>query len=215
MPNQESAGHLDPATRRRLERDFDDLRGEFNPLLGDDVVERCLEESLGGLATRARLTTFVPLLVHRYARQQLRALAQSEGVLAKDVPEVLFVCVHDAGRSQMAAALLERFAADSVHIRTAGTHPLAELNPNVVAVMQAHGLNLSRAYAKPLTDTVLTAADVVVTIGCPDAVPTDSRRRRLDWDVPDPEGKDQTEIAAICGLLDEYVNELLSDLRRT
>ena len=91
-------------------------------------------ESLQTLPAHAS-TDFVPLLVHRFARERLRALAQAEGALAKDVPEVLFVCVHNAGRSQMAAALLDRYAEGRVHVRSAGSAPADEINPEVVAAM--------------------------------------------------------------------------------
>jgi len=204
--------HLDPATRRRLERDFEDLRTEFLPILGRDVVEACLHESLSRLTDGARHNAFVPLLAERFAREQLRALAQSEGLLDKTVPEVLLVCVHDAGRSQMAAALLDQRAHGRVHIRTAGTHPSAEINPIVAAVLEQRDLNLSRAYAKPLTDAVVDAADVIVTLGCPDALPPISGKERFDWDVPDPEGKEPGEVSAICDELDRRVAELIAHL---
>ena len=120
MPTTRPPEHLDAATHRRLERDFADLRNEFEPLLGPDVVEQCLQETLDRLTSGGGHNAFVPLLAQRFAHEQLRALAQYEGALDKTLPEVLFVCVHDAGRSQMAAAILAQRAEGAVHVRTAG-----------------------------------------------------------------------------------------------
>jgi protein-tyrosine-phosphatase len=203
--------HVDAATRRRLERDFADLRREYTPLLGAAEVDRCLQDTLDRLTTGARATSFVPLLAQRFARQELRAMAQSAGTLEKSVPEVLFVCVHDAGRSQIAAALLDQRAGGAVHVRTAGTNPSAEVNPAVAAALANRGLSVTRAYAKPLTDAAVRAADVIVTIGCPDAVSANGHDR-FDWDVPDPDGGDKAEIAALCDELDRRVAGLLAHL---
>ena len=105
-----------------------------------------------------------------------------------EVPEVLFVCPHNAGRSQMAAALLDREAAGRVRVTSAGSQPASELNPAVVAAMAEIGLDISRAFPKPLTAGTLAAADVVITMGCGDACPVYPGKRYLDWDLPDPAG---------------------------
>jgi protein-tyrosine-phosphatase len=206
--------HLDPATRRRLERDFKDLRDEFTPVLGAEAVESCLQGCLDSLVVHARLNSFVPLLAQRFAREQLGAAAQNQGLLDKTVPEVLFVCTHDAGRTQMAAALLDHHAAGAVHVRTAGTNPSAELNPVVAATLAQRDLTLSAAYAKPLTDTVIRAADIVVTLGCPDAVHTEPGQEHYDWDVPDPEGKPPDAVSAVCDDLDRRVTDLLAHINQ-
>jgi protein-tyrosine-phosphatase len=204
--------HLDAATRRRLERDFADLRDDFTPLLGADVVDECLDGTLGRLTSEGQATPFVPLLAQRFARQELRAMAQSAGTLEKRVPEVLFIDVHDAARSQIAAALLDHRAGGGVHIRTAGTSPSADINPVVTAVLARRGLSTSRAYAKPLTEAVVRAADVIVTLGSRDAV-ADHGQPRFDWDLPDPEGKGEAEVAALCDDLDGRVRDLLAFLQ--
>ena len=206
------ADRLDPVTRRRIERDFADLRAEFVDLLGAETVDRCLSDSLAKLAGTAQINNFVPLLAQRFARQQLRALAQSRGVLEKTLPEVLFIDVRDAGRSQIAAVLLDYHAAGAVHVRTAGTDPGAELNPTVIEELTRRGLNVSRAYAKPLTDTVGRAADVVVTLACADVVPHYPEQRRYDWDVADPEDMNQPAVAALCDDIDRRVKELAAVL---
>jgi len=213
MPTSSLPEHLDAATRRRLERDFADLRSEYAPLLGADVVEQCLQATLDRMTSARGQSPFVPLLAQRFAREQLGALAQGEGLVDKTVPEVLFVCVHDAGRSQIAAAMLSQRARGTVHVRTAGTSPTSDINPRVAEVLDQRGLFHSGAYAKPLTDTVVRAADVVVTLGCADAVTPIAGQERFDWDIPDPEGKQPADIAAICDDLELRVAELLEHLR--
>ena len=129
-----------------------------------------------------------------------------------DVPEVLFVCVHNAGRSQMASALLDHHAGDRVHVRSAGSTPAAEVNPSVVAAMAELGLDLSREFPKPLTDGYVQAADVVITMGCGDACPIYPGKRYLDWELPDPAGKSLEEVRPIRDEIDRLVRALLEDL---
>jgi arsenate reductase len=154
----------------------------------------------------------VPLLAERFARERLRAVAQTEGRIVKDTPEVLFVCVHNAGRSQMAAALLDRRAEGRVHVRSAGSTPADEINPSVAAAMAEVGLDLSREFPKPLTDDVVRAADVVVTMGCGDACPVYPGKRYLDWELDDPAGLGLEEVRAIRDEIDRRVKELLAEL---
>ena len=125
---------VDLITRGHLERGLDHLSDEFAGTFSAETVERYMAESLEVLGG-ARLKDFVPLFVHRFARERLRALGQVPGTIAKPVPEVLFVCVQNAGRSQMAAALLDHYAAGRVHVRSAGSAPADQINPAVVAAM--------------------------------------------------------------------------------
>ncbi len=127
-------------------------------------------------------------------------------------PEVLFVCVHNAGRSQMAAALLDHHANGRVHVRSAGSTPAEEINPAVRAAMAELGLDLSAEYPKPLTDDDVRAADVVITMGCGDACPVYPGKRYLDWDLPDPAGKNIEEIRPIRDDIDRRVRTLLEQL---
>jgi arsenate reductase len=129
-----------------------------------------------------------------------------------DVPEVLFVCVHNAGRSQMATALLDHHAAGRVRVRSAGSTPADQINPAVIAVMDELGLDLSKEFPKPLTDDAVEAADVVVTMGCGDACPVFPGKRYLDWELPDPAGKQADEIRPIRDEIDRRVRALLADL---
>lgn len=129
-----------------------------------------------------------------------------------DVPEVLFVCVHNAGRSQMAAALLHHHAAGSVTVRSAGSAPVDTINPAVREVMAEIGLDLSHEFPKPLTTEAVHAADVVITMGCGDACPIFPGKRYLDWDLTDPAGKTVAEIRPIRDDIDARVRALLAEL---
>ncbi|MEU7812528.1 arsenate reductase ArsC [Pseudonocardia sp. NPDC049154] len=129
-----------------------------------------------------------------------------------DVPEVLFVCVHNAGRSQMAAALLDHHARGRVHVRSAGSAPADTINPAVREVMAELGLDLSTEFPKPLTDDVVRAADVVISMGCGDACPVYPGKRYLDWELTDPAGKSPEEIRPIRDDIDARVKALLAEL---
>jgi protein-tyrosine-phosphatase len=129
-----------------------------------------------------------------------------------DTPEVLFVCVHNAGRSQMAAALLERHAGGRVRVRSAGTAPSDEIDPNVVAVMAERGLDVASARPRVLRDDDVREADVVITMGCGDACPVVPGTRYLDWDLPDPAGKPLAEIRPIRDDIERRVVDLLREL---
>ncbi|HEX7464267.1 MAG TPA: arsenate reductase ArsC [Actinomycetota bacterium] len=128
------------------------------------------------------------------------------------LPEVLFVCVHNAGRSQMAAALLERHGNGRIRVRSAGSAPAAELNPAVVEAMAEIGIDLSSEVPKQLVEQHVREADVVVTMGCGDACPVYPGKRYLDWDLPDPAGKSLEEVRSIRDEIDRLVRQLLSEL---
>ena len=129
-----------------------------------------------------------------------------------DVPEVLFVCTHNAGRSQMAAALLDHEAAGRVRVTSAGSQPADQLNPAVVAAMAEIGLDTSREFPKPLTADKVQAADVVITMGCGDACPIYPGKRYLDWDLPDPAGLDLEAVRPIRDDIKRRVQQLLAEL---
>jgi len=129
-----------------------------------------------------------------------------------DAPKVLFVCVHNAGRSQIAAALLDHHADGRVEVRSAGTTPAGQINPAVIAVMDEIGIDLSKEFPKPLSDEAVEASDVIVTMGCGDACPVFPGKRYLDWELPDPAGKCVEEVRAIRDQIDDRVKELLAEL---
>ena len=151
-------------------------------------------------------------MVERFARQRLRALAQAEGKVTNEMPEVLFVCVHNSGRSQMAAGLLDKLADDRVHVRSAGSDPADQLNPNAVKAMEEVGVDISKEFPKPLTDEVVRAADVVITMGCGDACPIYPGKRYEDWDLEDPAGKDLETVRRIRDEIRDRVEALIQAL---
>ena len=132
--------------------------------------------------------------------------------MTKEVPEVLFVCVHNAGRSQMAAGLLNDRAGGRVIVRSAGSTPANELNPKVVEAMREIGIDIRREFPKPLTDESVRAADVVITMGCGDACPIYPGKRYEDWDLEDPAGKDLTTVRRIRDEIELRVERLLEEL---
>ena len=129
-----------------------------------------------------------------------------------DIPEVLFVCTHNAGRSQMAAALLDHQAAGRIRVTSAGSQPADQLNPAVVQAMAEIGLDISREYPKPLTTGKVQAADVVITMGCGDACPIYPGKRYEDWDLPDPAGLDLAAVRPIRDAIRDRVQALADDL---
>src|SRR5918996_41683 len=129
-------------------------------------------------------------------------------------PEVLFVCVHNAGRSQMAAALLERLAGEAVRVRSAGTQPIDEIHPRVVEGMREVGIDLAERRPERLEDSAVREADVVVTMGCGDQCPVYPGKRYEDWDLPDPSGRDLSEVRTIRDRIERRVRALLDSLER-
>lgn len=195
-----------------LHRLSEELTEKFTGIFAAETVERYVFESYTALARTSKIHSFLAATTARFAADRLRALAQSKGAIAHDVPEVLFVCVHNAGRSQMAAALLNHHAQGAVHVRSAGSAPGAELEPAVVAAMTEFGIDLSQEFPKPLTDDVVRAADVVVTMGCGDSCPVYPGKRYLDWKIEDPAETDLAGARIIRDEIDILVRKLLSEL---
>ena len=202
---------LDPVTRHHVERAAEALQREFEGIFSRETIARYLAESRDLLGD-ARINVFVPVLAHRFARERLRALAQAEGLVAKAQPEVLFVCVHNSGRSQMAAGLVNLRGQGKVHVRSAGSDPGERLNPAVITVMTEIGVDMSEQFPKPLTDEVVAAADAVITMGCGDACPIYPGKRYEDWDLPDPAGLTVEEVREIRDDLDARVKRLVTEI---
>ena len=202
---------LGPTTKEHLRRSVEVLAGEFAGIFSRETIDAYVEESLDQFAD-ARVEEFVPLMVERFARQRLRALAQVEGKMTKEVPEVLFVCVHNSGRSQMAAGLLDKLAEGRVHVRSAGSDPADQLNPNAIAAMAEVGVDISQEFPKPLTDEVVRAADAVITMGCGDACPIYPGKRYEDWDLEDPAGRDLETVRRIRDEIRDRVEQLIASV---
>jgi protein-tyrosine-phosphatase len=206
---------LDPVTRAHVEKAAESLESEFAGTFSRETIARYIAESVDLLGD-SKVNVFVPVLAHRFARERLKALGQAEGLITKELPEVLFVCVQNAGRSQMAAGLVTMRSGGAVHVRSAGSSPAEEINPDVAAVMGELGIDLSQAFPKPLTDEVVRAADVVVTMGCGDACPIFPGKRYEDWVVADPaEAGSLDAVRAIRDDIDGRVRQLLRELAVT
>jgi arsenate reductase (thioredoxin) len=195
-----------------LDRVVHDLSERFNGVFSSETVERYVRESYELLAARPTPGQRVPSLAAQFAADRLEALARDDAAPSADVPEVLFVCVQNAGRSQMASAILRHLAGDRVHVRTAGSDPAGEVRSSVLTALDEIGVPLAGEYPKPLTDEVVRAADVVITMGCGDACPIYPGRRYLDWDLPDPVGRPLTEVREIRDDIERRIRELLVTL---
>jgi arsenate reductase (thioredoxin) len=202
---------LDPVTRHHINQAADRLAEEFAGIFSQETIARYMAESTD-LLGEARINVFVPVLAHRFCRERLKALAQAEGIVDKDEPEVLFVCVHNAGRSQMAAGLLKRRSQGRINVRSAGSDPGEEINPNAIAALDELGIDMSEAFPKPLTDEVVRAADVVITMGCGDACPIYPGKKYEDWQLDDPAGQDLETVRQIRDDLDRQVQKLIAEL---
>jgi arsenate reductase len=202
---------LDPVTQHHVRQAAESLSDEFAGVFSQETIERYIAESvdlLGG----GKINDFVPVLAHRFARERLKALAQYEGLIVKEMPEVLFMCVHNAGRSQMAAGLVKLRSDGRVHVRSAGSDPGEEINPAVVTAMNEIGVDMSEEFPKPLTDEVVRASDVVITMGCGDACPIYPGKRYEDWTLDDPAGQDLDTVRRIRDEIDGRVQTLISEL---
>jgi protein-tyrosine-phosphatase len=188
-----------------------DLREEFRGIFSAETIELYLASSLLALQA-ARIKNFVPLFSGRYARQRLRALGRVEGKMTSTVPEVVFLCVHNAGRSQMAAAWAKALGGDRLEVFSGGSDPASEINPAAVAAMREVGIDITTEFPKPWTDEIIQAADVVITMGCGDACPIFPGTRYEDWEVPDPAGQEVAQVRPIRDDIERRVKVLLQQL---
>lgn len=190
----------------------DRLTTEFAGTFAVETVERFILDSLDQLRTTATVTTFLPLLTERFARERLRALARIEHLDPDAVPAVLFLCVHNAGRSQMAAGWLRHLAGDRVLVFSGGSEPASQINPAAVLAMAEEGIDITDEFPKPWTEEVVRAADVVVTMGCGDACPLYPGKRYEDWELNDPEGLTVEHVRPIRDEIRQRVEQLLVSL---
>ena len=193
-----------------LERIASDLATRFAGTLSPETVDRYVRESYRLLAERAGITRYLPSLTARFAGDRLDALTRVE--VPSQSPSVLFVCVQNAGRSQLASAILRSLAGDRVRVLTAGSEPAGSVNPLVVAALDEIGVPLGGEFPKPLTDEVVRAADVVITMGCGDACPVYPGRRYLDWELDDPAGLSMDGVRRVRDEIVVRVRALLAEL---
>ncbi|OLF09697.1 phosphotyrosine protein phosphatase [Actinophytocola xinjiangensis] len=187
------------------------LHTEFDGTFSAETIERFLRSSYDQFAARSTVPTFLPLLAERFARQRLRALATVEGRTAGK-PTVLFLCVHNAGRSQMALGFFHHLVGDRAVAWSGGSEPGHTVNPSAVDAMAERGIDISREFPKPWTDEIVQAADVVVTMGCGDICPVFPGKRYLDWTLDDPAGKTVADVRPVRDEIERRVRALLDDL---
>jgi protein-tyrosine-phosphatase len=184
----------------------------FDGIFGKETIELFLTSSYDQFADRATATNFLPIMAERFARQRLKALAKVEGKANDGLPTVLFLCVHNAGRSQMALGWFEHYAGDRAVAWSGGSEPGIEVNPAAIAAMAEVGIDISREFPKPWTDEIVQAADVVVTMGCGDACPVFPGKRYEDWTLDDPEGRSVEAVRPIRDEIGRRVRVLLDSL---
>lgn len=188
------------------------LHGEFGDHFGVETIERFLHSSYDQFAGSATIPNFLPLLAERWAHQRLTALARVEGKITDTKPMALFLCTHNAGRSQMALGFFNHLAGDRAVAWSGGSEPGAKINPSAVAAMAEVGIDITGEFPKPWADEIVEAADVVVTMGCGDACPFFPGKRYDNWELADPAGQDVEAVRLIRDDIEERVRRLLADL---
>ncbi len=197
--------------RIELARAVERLGREFAGTFSPETIERYVYDSYRQLSQRARVKTWLPMLTERFTRDRLRALGRLEGD-APAKPSVLFLCVHNAGRSQMAAGWLRHLAGEAVDVFSGGSDPGDETNANAVAAMAEVGIDISTEFPKPWSDEVAGAADVIITMGCGDACPILPGKRYEDWELTDPAGQPIEVVRQVRDDIEGRVRALVSEL---
>lgn len=188
------------------------LQRNFEGVFNAETIERFLISSYDDFAARITNDTYLPLFAERFARERLEALAKVEGKSTDDRPVVLFLCTHNAGRSQMALGFFRELAGDSAIAWSGGSEPGNAINPAAVATMAEVGIDISGEFPKPWTDEIVRAADVVITMGCGDACPIFPGKRYVDWQLDDPAGLDVEQVRPIRDDIKARVSSLISEL---
>ncbi|HXP19180.1 MAG TPA: arsenate reductase ArsC [Streptosporangiaceae bacterium] len=200
------------AVRMALRGAARDLHAQFRGVFGPETIESLLLSSYEELAATATVRNWLVIGAERFARQRLDALAHAESRASGRVPSVLFLCVHNAGRSQMALGWFTHLVGDRAIAWSGGSEPVASVNPGAVTAMAEAGIDISREFPKPWTDEFVLAADVVVTMGCGDACPLLPGKHYEDWELQDPSGKTIEEIRPIRDEIRDRVTDLLQRL---
>jgi protein-tyrosine-phosphatase len=188
------------------------LQKRYEGVFGTETIEEFLASSYEQFASTATTGAFLPIFAERFAKQRLDALARVEGKANDGLPVVLFLCVHNAGRSQMALGWFERLAGDRAVAWSGGSEPGNAVNPSAIAAMAEVGIDISKEFPKPWTQEIVQAADVVITMGCGDACPLYPGKRYEDWELDDPAGQSVEAIRPIRDEIGERVQRLLTSL---
>ena len=188
------------------------LEREFTGVFGRETIEQFVIDSLEQLLTSAKATTFLSIFAERFARERLTAVGKTQGTIASALPSVLFLCVHNAGRSQMAAGWLRKLAPGEIDVYSGGSEPASQINPAVIDAMDEVGVDIRAEFPKPWTDEVVGAVDVVVTMGCGDACPILPGKRYEDWELTDPASRTIEEVRPIRDEIRVRVEALMASL---
>ena len=203
---------MTPAERMCLHSAAKDLHTEYRGIFGQETIESLLFDSYAELASSATVTRWLVTGAERFARQRLQALAHAQATAADHKPAVLFVCVHNAGRSQIALGWFARLAQGRAIAWSGGSEPVSGIHAGVVAAMAEVGIDISGEFSKPWTDEFVLAADVVITMGCGDACPLLPGKHYEDWELDDPAGMTLEEIRPIRDEIKDRVANLIEKL---
>jgi len=185
---------------------------DFEQLFSREITQRIVSESLEELTEQATVATWLPTFAERFARDRLRALAKTEHLVDDERPSVLFLCVHNAGRSQMAAGLLRHLSGGTVAVYSGGSEPASEINSMAVEAMAEIGIDIENEFPKPWTNEIVGAVDVVVSMGCGDACPILPGKRYVDWELEDPAGQPLEVVRRVRDEIKKRVSNLIVEL---
>ena len=203
---------LTPVQRLDVDQAIARLQTRFAGKLNTETIARFVDESLETIMETAKIPDWVPLLAERFAADRLRALVRLESDGVGLNPSVLFLCVHNAGRSQMAAGWMRHITDGEVDVFSGGSEPAEAVNDAAVAAMAEKGIDIAGEIPQPWADEIVRAADVVVTMGCGDACPIFPGKRYVDWEVADPAGRPVDEVRVIRDDIEARVRGLISEL---
>jgi arsenate reductase len=210
-PSVPRLADLSPELQTQVRKSAAILHQRWEGRMNTETIERFLVESLD-LLKNSKVLTWTPVIAERMTNDRLRALVRLETTAADLNPSVLFLCVHNAGRSQMAAGFMRQLAGGRVDVFSGGSEPASSVNRAVVEVMAEKSVDVSREIPQPWADEVVRAADVIVTMGCGDACPVYPGKRYVDWELDDPAGKGVDEVRPIRDEIERRVRSLLAEL---
>jgi arsenate reductase (thioredoxin) len=200
-------------TKKALNSVAKELAYRFKGIFGQETIEDMVLDSYIKRAANAKVTKWLIVGTERFARERLEALAHAGNRTDATAPAVLFLCTHNAGRSQMALGWFRSLAGDRAVAWSGGSEPASEINPEAVKAMAEVGVDISQGFPKPWTDEVFGAADIVITMGCGDACPLVPGKQYEDWEVADPAGVPISEVRPIRDDLGRRVRDLLGRLQ--
>jgi arsenate reductase (thioredoxin) len=204
--------HFQLERRAAIARAVTVVASDHGDHFSTDVIEGIVTESYDRLAEHATITQFLGNLAERHTRERLRAIAKLDGSAPDSRPAVLFLCVHNAGRSQMALGWLTHLGGDRVVGYSGGSEPANEINPAAVTAMREVGIDISAEFPKPWTDDIVRATDVVVLMGCGDACVVYPGKRYVEWTLDDPAGQNLNAVRRVRDDIRNHVEILLAEL---